>query len=324
MSQAKKHHYVPRFILKNFSFGKRKKIHVYDKLNTKQFAASINDTGAENYFYDDADDYAISTEDKLAKLETETAPIIKRIVDAQSLRDITVLEYGTLALYITVQKMRTNNQRDFLFQMNQSLSQWCRKDGIDPNKDVENFMEITKKEANQAATQVLRSLPGELAPLVFEKVWILNKAPKGHNYLISDHPVVLHNNNPRKGRGNLGIGLEGIEIQFPISPKLSLTLFCPVLFQDMIDKVNNHKVLCTLTNQAPLDVSEIESLIHDANNRVSREVSPENVEFNNSLQVQQSSRFVYSVNNDFFIVEDMLKDFPELKSSPTINTHQYL
>ncbi|GAC20702.1 DUF4238 domain-containing protein [Paraglaciecola arctica] len=316
--QTKKQHYVPRFILKNFSFGKGKKIHVFDKLNNRTFVSSIIDAGSENYFYVDPVEYETNTEDKLCELETQTAPIISKIVQEQSINNVSDFELGILSLFISVQKLRTNNQKELIFQMNQSISNWCRKNGRDPNTDIENFQEITKDEASVLATGNLRSLAGDFAPILLEKVWILNKAPKGQSFLTSDHPIALHNHRPRPGRGNLGIKLEGIEIQFPISSKLSLTLFCPILFKEMVKKVNQHKATCLLMNKKPLDTSEIELLISEVKDRKTRQMTPENVEFNNSLQVQQSSRFVYSPTKNFTIVEEMITEFPDLQSPPTI------
>lgn len=323
MNQPKKHHYVPRFLLKNFSFGKKdkEKIHIFDKASQRSFVSSIKDAGAENYFYRDVDERELSTEDKLSKLETETAPIIEKIINEQSIKNLTLLDFGVLSLFIAVQKLRTNNQRHLIHQMNQSVSAWFRKDGIDPNKDVENFMEISKEEADEYATKLLHSIPGELAPLIIQKAWVLHKAPKHHNFLISDHPVTLHNHRPRPHRGNLGVGLEGIEIQFPISSSLCLTLFCPIMFGEMVDKLKQHRARLALGNAFPIDMTEIENMVNDITERNIRMMNPENMEFNNSLQVQQSSRFIYAIKNDFNIAQEMTTEFPDLRKPPSISSN---
>ncbi|MBL8092487.1 MAG: hypothetical protein JNJ43_19290 [Anaerolineales bacterium] len=39
----------------------------------------------------------------------------------------------------------------------------------------------------------------------------------------------------------------------------------------------------------------------------------ENIIFNNHLQVKDSYRFIFSPTNDFSLVEEMIKDDPDLK-----------
>ncbi len=44
--------------------------------------------------------------------------------------------------------------------------------------------------------------------------------------------------------------------------------------------------------------------------------APENVEHQNSLQVQHASRFVISSTNDFTVAREMIKRNPNLKEPP--------
>ena len=48
---SKKHHYVPRFYLKNFCIDNIEKIYCYDKLKDKSFIVKIEDIAQENLFY---------------------------------------------------------------------------------------------------------------------------------------------------------------------------------------------------------------------------------------------------------------------------------
>lgn len=51
MSPPKKHHYVPRSILRNFSVdGARKQVHVFDKSTNRSFLNAIGDAGCETHF----------------------------------------------------------------------------------------------------------------------------------------------------------------------------------------------------------------------------------------------------------------------------------
>jgi len=50
-SIAKNEHYVPQFILKNFTVGNGKQIYVFDKHDEKSFKTNIRNIAAETGFY---------------------------------------------------------------------------------------------------------------------------------------------------------------------------------------------------------------------------------------------------------------------------------
>lgn len=311
---AKKHHYVPQFLLKNFSIGKKKRIYVFDKRSSRIFASHVRDIAHENHFYKDDDlEFDIDTETKLASLESECAPIFSRIVSEQSIKGINDFERALICLFTTVQLSRTNNTREHLTSMNKSIVDWAMKSGIDPNKDIENFHEQTEEEVKKSAINILRSIPGDLAKHFLDKELVLVKSPKGECFYISDHPIVMHNHYPRRGRGNLGIGLRGIEIHFPISPRLCLMFICGETIGELRSKVHDHHMRIHLGTAFPIDMSEPEEYVNDINSKITRVLKPENLEFHNSLQVSQSSRFIYARNNEFELAKDMLNSNPELR-----------
>lgn len=49
---AEVQHYVPRFVLKNFSRGKTPQLYVYDKATDKRFRSNIRGVASEAGFYD--------------------------------------------------------------------------------------------------------------------------------------------------------------------------------------------------------------------------------------------------------------------------------
>ncbi len=64
-----------------------------------------------------------------------------------------------------------------------------------------------------------------ILPLLFERRWVLAKAPEGSpGFITSDHPVCLFWSEPNPARGNRGPGLKhkGSEILFPVSPSLAV------------------------------------------------------------------------------------------------------
>lgn len=324
VSRPKKHHYVPQFVLKNFCVGKKKRIYVFDKKNSSVFASHIRDVAHENSFYqDDSLEYEIDTESKLATLESECAPIIKKIVSEESIKNVGKFEHALLCLLTTVQLSRTKNTRNYLASTNQLMADWLRRSGIDPNKDVENFREQTKSEINESSINILRTVPGELAGHLLDKECRLLKCPKGESFYISDHPIAMHNHYPRPGRGNLGIGLKGIEIHFPLSSKLCLIFMCADTINEIRKRVYDHNIKISQGTAFPIDMSEPEEFINDIDRKVTKVLKPENVEFHNSLQVSQSSRFVYSKDKEFELAKDMLKTNPELSQPNELYSDEY-
>ena len=131
----------------------------------------------------------------------------------------------------------------------------------------------------------------------------------------------MYNHKPRPGRGNLGIALDWIEIQMPISKKLSLTFVCSRMINEMMEKLGRYKQLRSFRINLPVDTREVEELEYAIESGNVRELRPENVEFHNSLQVIHSSRFIYSSKNDFSLVQDMLTTNPECMHSPRIGNN---
>jgi hypothetical protein len=60
-------------------------------------------------------------------------------------------------------------------------------------------------------------------PLLFERKWVLMKAPEqSPGFITCDHPVCLSWSEPQKVRLPLGLKTKGTEILFPISPGLAV------------------------------------------------------------------------------------------------------
>jgi len=132
-----------------------------------------------------------------------------------------------------------------------------------------DFEEIIPKEL---WFSMLMKTPNLCIPLI-NKIWVLLESNK--KFYTSDNPIVRQNTiNRNPHRGTLGINSDGIEIYFPLSPSLVLCLFCERAYSWLKEK------------RMPSNAENIENV--------------------NSLQVIYSDRFVFSSQNDFELVEDMI------------------
>jgi hypothetical protein len=142
----------------------------------------------------------------------------------------------------------------------------------------------------------------------------LLKAPKRSPFYISDNPISLYNSVKRPGRGNLGLKVKGIEVQFPLTKHLCLSMVCPSLIEKIdqgVKKAERLERAVGIANTGFLnDAKNILDSVFTGNARL---LKPENIEHLNSLQVGMASRFIYSSTDDFSLVYDMLKEEPSLK-----------
>ncbi|MCE1227016.1 MAG: DUF4238 domain-containing protein [Geobacteraceae bacterium] len=321
-STPKKQHYVPQFILKNFRSGKKKRVHVFDKHRKTAYTSSVRDAACENGYYNiELDGGEFTLEGKLASLEGIAAGVIKKIVDHETLAGLDNKELSSFCLFCAVQLLRTEHQRDFGKQMQEAISSWLEKQEISVDQ-VENFEVFDDDKLKQSHVHNINALALQFAGHFMNKIMMLAKAPRGCEFVISDNPVTMYNHTPRLGRGNLGLVLDGIEIHMPLSKSLSVSFVCPKIMGELIEKTKKLRFVWSLGSvPRPPGFQDAEELVNAIESGRARELKPENIDFYNSLQVIQSTRFVYSSTGDFSLVEDMIRTNPECQHSPRIGSN---
>lgn len=311
-------HYVPQFILKNFSAAENSQIYVFDKKKEKVFRTHIKNVAAEKGFYNfDEGDNKFSVEHKLSVLESITAGIIEKIIKHQSLSLITKDEKLSLSIFIAAQFSRTKQQRITIKQVDDHLVNRITQSGGDPNKIIGFAPFSNDADVDKFAIRTLESNIISIYPILYKRGWILFRSTKSLNYYISDNPITMHNDNDFGLMGNLGLVVPGIEIYFPLSPTLSLGIF---------DESNQEIIHRSYREIRKLSSVQLQSRkISKIKKRGIKELArgleigsvvqseEENVQFHNSMQVKFSSRFLYSNTQNFDMVYEMLQKNPEFK-----------
>lgn len=119
MSERKKHHYIPKFYLRNFSYkGNGNQIGIFNtKKNIFKQKAKLKTQGYENYFYG-KDGFV---EDQLSKIENILAPIISEIIRNRKLPPKFSDNHINLLYFIVIIDMRNpyqlDNYKNKLFQL---------------------------------------------------------------------------------------------------------------------------------------------------------------------------------------------------------------
>lgn len=313
-SLPKLHHYVPQFLLREFAFGKKRRVHVYDKRTGRVFATNVRNAAAETGFYNvTIGGVAVSVEPALAELESGVAPLVRRILQEERLSWMPAEDRAKLSLFVAVQLTRTRAFRDLLTQAHASLAAVLRDRGVEAPA-IHGY--DASAEAAAAAQQVGLTLSAhELAPLIGEKPWILLKNPTPLPYYTSDNPVAFQNTR-EEGPGSLGLSVAGIEIYLPLSKRITLSMICASYVEQMRAARAGAGLLRTL-GALPAELNansqRVGQILRAITSGTALEQRPENVTNQNSLQVNFAARYVYSSVDDFDLVRDMLRDTPELR-----------
>lgn len=317
------HHYVPRFLLRRFGQD-RDVLYAMDKHTGKRFQISTSkrsnlEIAAERGMYDFAFmGTRVTLEPALAALEGKAASMIERIVRDETLDHTRPEERATLAGFLAVQMVRTRAAWKTHQELFGRMEAWLRRDGA-PEEYFEPDPLVGGGENAEKAlrAKIMCNAATDFGPAIAEKDWVLLKAEGAALYLIGDHPFTMFNQIDHRPRGNLGVNVKGIELYFPLSPKLALAMWCPSIQQQLLD---GFKRLDELAERAPKVASQyvkpweeglraVEAM-RSGNALLNR---PESVVHFNSLQISTAERFVFSSDGDFTLAEEMIRDSPELR-----------
>lgn len=306
-------HYVPRFLLKNFTKGKKPQIFVYDKSNDKQFKTNIKNIAAETGFYDiEIEGGEFTLEPGLSHLESNTSGIINKIVKERSILHLDEKERAILAVFLAVQFVRTKEHRIRFEQMGDLL----REKLIAIGASEENIAELIGLQDGVPEEKMIgfKSIMDaeEFVPHFLNKTWGLFETNAKHPLYTSDNPITLHNENDYGFRGNIGLAVKGIQIYIPLSSTLCLGLLCPSIgdefkkgYQD-IKFIDKH--LPGMVNKHLKNADATREFCECIENGTPIQLTEDHVTFMNSLQVMYSSRFVYCQEESLGLVKEMVTD----------------
>jgi len=312
-------HYVPKFVLRRFSSGERELVHAFDKQQDKIFAFSTSKkskvgVAAERAIYDfEFQGVPMTLEPALSSLEARAAEATARVIAAQALPPDWHEERAVLASFMAVQLVRTKATMATFDDLSSRMEGFFRAEGAPEEFFQPDPMVGNKENARKAHyAALITNASRDWAPLLLQKVWHLIKTTNDVPFFLGDHPVVRFNDPNAGGRGKLGLASTGVQIYFPLSPRLALSLMCPTyldLMTDGIDRIDR-LLLGKLGDARSLRAQrkEISGIVEALLAGSMTELQPENVEHFNSLQVLEAERYVFSIKNDFSMVREMIQE----------------
>lgn len=115
VKEKEKQHYIPQFYLKLFSPEERGNyVYCYDKENNKSFKTSIRKICYEIGFYENKHKNHKPIEDAFSIAETECSILFKKVIDAEDLSILNMLEFSGLIDCLLLFKQRTRKRRNIV------------------------------------------------------------------------------------------------------------------------------------------------------------------------------------------------------------------
>ena len=307
-NNSKKHHFIPQCQLKYFaSNSKRSKVFVFDKKDEKSYTSSIKNAGSENHFN------TIKIQGKEVNFETlfdwfdmKLGIILKKISDEESLVNFNDEEIEELLLVVAIQYARVKIRRDSFSQMTSEINEFVFNTSKTMNATPHLMPQLSDEELKLVTIGHLLQIE-KVIEILREKDLVLYKNIEPNcPFWISDNPITIYNPIPF---GEHGFASRGTELFFPLTYKLTLGLVCTSTKNTLQKKVEYLNPL-------------LEKRLHCLKSRGTLDAMKSAVNFLNYLQITNSSRFLYSPNNEFNEAENILKNNPNLKEIKTKVTLQ--
>lgn len=233
----------------------------------------------ENFFYDPKGTEP-ELEEFLEQIESEASTVYRKIENDKSLEGLTDEDRAMFALYIALQDLRTREQRNAQKTRMQQFGERLANEPL--STELESALSILddkEESARDIQTELMKQHGIKAATIIGEFQWTLLVNNTEVPIWTSDDPVCRHNPINQTPHGRLGLLSKGINLYFPLSPRLLLLLSDPTSYGFV----------------GPCH----------------RLTDPMTVVFHNDLQVVQSNRHLFSNKNDFSQAQRRLEENPE-------------
>jgi hypothetical protein len=312
MGIPKVHHYVPQFLLKHFGNGKKDQVWVFDKVTKRSFSTNAKNVASESRFYEfKVGEEKVSLEPWLSTLESGAKPLLSAVLRTDSLAELGPDERERLAQFFSIQFTRGRTFREQWRALPSMVLAAFEARGDSPVPGAQAEAVTTEPSEDQLKAETGRFMceaPSMFSHRFLAKDWVLAATDWRHPLIIGDNPLVMQNMIETPHRGNLGLGVPGIEIYFPISPTRALAMWCPSLKEVVFGSAGVSEEGRALSAQLSTALATGCPVRYSA----------ENVENLNAMQVAGSERYLFSSTGDFDLVRRMLDEHPDLANGPRL------
>lgn len=335
MQAAQSQHYVPQFILRQFLYKeKHEQVAVFDKKTGKTFTPPIHDIMTERRYNEFVYmDVLFSFEEASTRIENHILPTYRSVVNTRRITgDGEAL--ANLSMLLAFQFSRTRNKRSLFVDIEKGMSDLLKRQGRSI-KEIAGYEELTENSLKKRSLMFLQKEFPRFSEMMLAKDIFLMEAPRGRSFYIGDDPVVLHNDNSYGARSNIGLMVPGIQIAMPISRDLLLCAWCPSAIRSLLAATDEtmpefKRRLFKVFLRGGLTSEEVERGINNYG-RKARELitaiddgipivlTDENIDFYNSEQVANASRWIICPDNDFRLARDYIAKYPKHRRGITFS-----
>lgn len=238
MSAPIKHHYVPQFILKNFS--NEGQIFAYDKKTGKPFSLYRRNAFQAECFY--TINGSVKVEKELGKIENQASRLIQEILNSRSAAWINREEKRLLLEFFALQFTRTPHSRNFQMAvlgriLNKTLDLLWEAGELQKTEEIQNIM---KEKGAKRITDIVHAevfdsdfvralqadvMGGALPRGLENSKYFTLIVSDNDDFYISDQAAIMANRHYFPGHGNIGYAVRGVEMYLPLSPRCVLAIF---------------------------------------------------------------------------------------------------
>ncbi len=212
-------------------------------------------------------------------------------------------------------------------RLNEQIRHHVKQMGFDPKK-VRGLINLDKEGLKREHIRHQVQNLEKYAEIIAEKQFFLMTPPEGQYFYIGDHPVVLHNDEPKSFHsGQLGIGAPYIQIYLPLASDVMLCAYDKAvlgqmmkasdeafdsemagyaLSQLMAGKISTSQMEAALSAARELD--PVAEMMRKVRSGQSVAIGAAQVQHYNSLQAFFAHRFVVDPDNDFSVAREMIEE----------------
>jgi hypothetical protein len=251
---AKRHHYVPRLLLRRFSWepeAENPGLWRIEKQGGAPAKTSVNNESVIGHFYRLGSTSSLkptAVEEALALVEGDAVEPIRKLVGGE---ELTARERVRMAMFLFLQRERTPQARvwaDFMterlgalyteFRLSDPVKFRAAVRAGGSTKSNEEIERLRKEAAYQLESGRLRvtatndtlirmmfTVAREMAASIAGQMsWFAAHAPAGYRYICSDHPLLIHDPTAGRERGAAWFSSPGVQVSLPLDPTTCLVL----------------------------------------------------------------------------------------------------
>ena len=217
MPNNKNQHYVPQFLLKNFSSDKKSISMCLKESGRILDNVSIRDQCSKPYFYPDQD-----YEKALGQFEGKCHMTIEKVL-SNRFQALTQSDFRVLKSFLLLQKVRTLHEvrgfREGIAQVMQYVG------SLGPSEDLKKWLDSYDNSEKNVVKMMMANFKDALEITADLRCKVIINKGAG-SFITSDDPVIEYNPllEPFKIT-NYGLAAIGILLMLPISPKAAIVVF---------------------------------------------------------------------------------------------------